>query len=104
MAFCKYKQATKSDSKQLAHVLQSLKGMFDVNMPLLYCEEKRAFQRLHENIVNSTNDTSMFYWILPPIIYGYNYHGVLGQAPHLLLPRGCKLHSYQCHKSRPQHE
>lgn len=50
-------------------------------MPLLYGEEKRAFPRIHGNIVNSTNDTSIFYWILPPIIYGYNYHGVLGQAP-----------------------
>jgi hypothetical protein len=37
----------------------SLMGIFDVNMPLLYGEGPKAFQRLQENIVKQTNDQSI---------------------------------------------
>jgi hypothetical protein len=39
-----------------------LLGIFDVNMPLLYGEGKRAFLRLQEEISTSTNDLSIFAW------------------------------------------
>lgn len=38
-------------------------GLFDVNLPLLYGEgAKRAFRRLQEAIIQSTNDLTIFVW------------------------------------------
>ncbi|KAL8833027.1 MAG: hypothetical protein Q9170_004555 [Blastenia crenularia] len=39
-----------------------LMGLFDVNMPLLYGEGPKAFMRLQEMILRSTNDESLFAW------------------------------------------
>ncbi|KAH7350587.1 heterokaryon incompatibility protein-domain-containing protein [Rhexocercosporidium sp. MPI-PUGE-AT-0058] len=39
-----------------------LMGIFDVNMPLLYGEGKKAFQRLQLEILNSSDDDSLFCW------------------------------------------
>ena len=43
----------------------SLMGIFDVNMPPLYGEGKKAFLRLQEEILRRNSDTSIFLW-------GYN--------------------------------
>ena len=40
----------------------SLMGIFDVNMPLLYGEGKKAFTRLQHEIVKISNDESIFAW------------------------------------------
>jgi heterokaryon incompatibility protein (HET) len=39
-----------------------LLGIFDVNMPLIYGEGKKAFIRLQEAIAQSTDDFSLFAW------------------------------------------
>ncbi|KAK1244088.1 hypothetical protein MKX08_002226 [Trichoderma sp. CBMAI-0020] len=39
-----------------------LMGLFQVNMPLLYGEGKRAFTRLQEHIIQRTDDQSIFAW------------------------------------------
>ncbi len=38
----------------------SLLGLFDVNMPLLYSEGRKAFIRLQEEIFKQTDDESLF--------------------------------------------
>ena len=43
----------------------SLMGIFDVNMPLLYGEGDKAFLRLQEEIMKSSDDESIFAWIDP---------------------------------------
>lgn len=40
----------------------SLMGLFDVNMPLLYGEGEKAFQRLQQEILKSSDDESLFAW------------------------------------------
>jgi hypothetical protein len=40
----------------------SLRGMFDVNMPLLYGEGEKAFTRLQEEILKENDDQSIFAW------------------------------------------
>ena len=40
----------------------SLMGLLDVNMPMLYGEGKKAFQRLQLEIIRSSNDQSIFAW------------------------------------------
>lgn len=37
-------------------------GIFDINMPLLYGEGRRAFFRLQEEIIKSCNDHTIFCW------------------------------------------
>lgn len=39
-----------------------LMGIFDVNMPLLYGEGRKAFLRLQEEILRTTDDQSLFVW------------------------------------------
>ncbi|KAM6513508.1 hypothetical protein FALCPG4_015916 [Fusarium falciforme] len=39
-----------------------LLGIFDVNIPLIYGEGHKAFQRLQEAIMNATHDHSLFAW------------------------------------------
>jgi hypothetical protein len=40
----------------------SLLGLFNVNMPLIYGEGRRAFQRLQKELMQSHNDESIFAW------------------------------------------
>ncbi|KAL4072666.1 heterokaryon incompatibility protein-domain-containing protein [Scleroderma yunnanense] len=40
----------------------SLLGLLDVNMPMLYGEGKKAFQRLQLEIIRMSNDQSVFAW------------------------------------------
>ncbi|KAH6616722.1 heterokaryon incompatibility protein-domain-containing protein [Boeremia exigua] len=44
----------------------SLLGIFDVNMPLLYGEGKKAFVRLQEEILKNSADQSLFAWSPTP--------------------------------------
>jgi hypothetical protein len=46
----------------------SLLGIFGVNMPLIYGEGKRAFQRLQEAIFRTSNDLSIFAWPSAPTV------------------------------------
>ncbi|KAM7186160.1 Heterokaryon incompatibility protein (HET) domain containing protein [Naviculisporaceae sp. PSN 640] len=43
----------------------SLLGIFNVNMPLLYGEEEKAFTRLQEEIIKLTSDLSILAWNMP---------------------------------------
>lgn len=43
----------------------SLLGIFNVNMPLLYGEGKKAFLRLQEELVKKSDDESIFAWRSP---------------------------------------
>lgn len=40
-------------------------GIFDVNMPLLYGEGDKAYLRLQEEIMKSSEDQSLFAWQTP---------------------------------------
>lgn len=42
-----------------------LLSIFDINMPMRYGKGRRAFQRLQEEIVNHTDDSSLFAWLSP---------------------------------------
>jgi hypothetical protein len=66
-----------------------LLGIFDINMPLLYGEEEKAFRRLQEDIIKSTADSSIFAWTHPPLSTVSSapisvrrvYSGVLADSP-----------------------
>ncbi|KAF9455454.1 hypothetical protein BDZ94DRAFT_1124510, partial [Collybia nuda] len=67
-------------------------GLFDINMPLLYGEGKKAFIRLQHEIIKKSNDHSIFAWTTeprpsqsstshstPPI--SDEYRGILARSP-----------------------
>lgn len=54
--------ASKRVTTRSGDMAYCLLGIFNVNMPLLYGEGKRAFIRLQEEIMRSSNDSSIFAW------------------------------------------
>lgn len=71
---------------RLEDIAYSLLGIFNVNMPLLYGEEEKAFRRLQEEIIKSTADLSIFAWrndasAKPKRPGGRIYSGILAKSP-----------------------
>lgn len=56
------KWASKRKATREEDVAYSLLGLFDVNMPLLYGEGKKAFRRLQTEIIKISADESIFVW------------------------------------------
>ncbi|KAL5370906.1 hypothetical protein DPSP01_014602, partial [Paraphaeosphaeria sporulosa] len=54
--------ASARTTKRLEDIAYCLLGIFDINMPLLYGEGARAFQRLQEEIVKRSDDQSILAW------------------------------------------
>ena len=54
--------AAKRTTTRVEDGAYSLMGLLDVNMPMLYGEGKKAFQRLQLEIIRSSNDQSIFAW------------------------------------------
>lgn len=60
-----------------------LLGLFDINMPLLYGEGRvKAFMRLQEEIIKSTNDDSIYAWSYPEeLSKRQHFWGLLAESP-----------------------
>jgi hypothetical protein len=54
--------AANRETTRIEDVAYCLLGIFDVNMPLLYGEGVKAFQRLQEEIIKNSSDLSIFGW------------------------------------------
>jgi hypothetical protein len=61
-------------------IAYSLLGIFNINMPLLYGEGDRAFLRLQEEILKSSDDHSLFAW-RANVDSRFSYRGLLAQSP-----------------------
>ncbi|KAI0700861.1 hypothetical protein C8T65DRAFT_657366 [Cerioporus squamosus] len=57
MSWAAFRQTTRPEDEAYC-----LMGIFDVNMPTLYGEGRRAFQRLQEEIMKKSTDTTLFAW------------------------------------------
>ncbi|KAI0702352.1 heterokaryon incompatibility protein-domain-containing protein [Cerioporus squamosus] len=57
MSWAAFRQTTRPEDEAYC-----LLGIFDVNMPTLYGEGRRAFQRLQEEIMKRSTDTTLFAW------------------------------------------
>ena len=56
------KWAANRQTSREEDVAYCLMGIFDVNMPMMYGEGRKAFIRLQEEIVKQTQDDSLFAW------------------------------------------
>ncbi|KAK3385678.1 heterokaryon incompatibility protein-domain-containing protein [Podospora didyma] len=54
--------ASRRNTTRVEDMAYCLMGLFDVNMPLIYGEGEKAFTRLQEEIVKTTEDLSIFAW------------------------------------------
>ena len=54
--------ASKRRTSRIEDMAYCLLGIFDINMPLLYGEGRKAFMRLQYEIIKKTNDDSIFAW------------------------------------------
>ncbi|KAF4458808.1 beta transducin [Fusarium albosuccineum] len=59
----------------------SLLGIFDVNMPLLYGEGRKAFIRLQEEIIRKKIDHTLFVWSTMPGVSDPTFSGLLSPSP-----------------------
>ena len=57
--------AANREATRIEDIAYSLLGIFDLNMPLLYGEEEKAFRRLQEEIIRTTNDLTILAWTTP---------------------------------------
>ncbi|MCJ1278766.1 hypothetical protein MMC21_006584 [Puttea exsequens] len=53
---------SKRQTSRIEDTAYCLLGIFDVNMPLLYGEGRKAFMRLQQEIIKQTDDESIFAW------------------------------------------
>ncbi|RPD64053.1 HET-domain-containing protein [Lentinus tigrinus ALCF2SS1-7] len=54
--------AAKRETTRMEDEAYCLMGLFDVNMPTIYGEGRKAFQRLQEEIMRRNPDTTLFAW------------------------------------------
>jgi hypothetical protein len=54
--------ASRRDTTRTEDIAYCMLGIFDINLPLLYGEGKKAFQRLQEEIVKISNDQTILAW------------------------------------------
>jgi hypothetical protein len=79
--------AAHRETTRIEDTAYCLLGIFDVNMPLLYGEEDKAFRRLQEEIIKSTAEFSIFAWRLPSATRNMGnprariFCGVLAESP-----------------------
>ena len=83
--------AAERSSTRIEDVAYSLVGIFNVNMPLLYGEGRKAFIRLQEEIMKHSADQSLFAWgylkendksvRLPNARWKNTYLGFLAESP-----------------------
>jgi hypothetical protein len=60
----------------------SLLGLFDVHIPLIYGEGPKAFQRLQEEIIRTSEDQTIFCWKCSLQWSGYTtWRGLLAESP-----------------------
>lgn len=71
--------ASKRKTSRTEDIAYCLMGLFDINMPLLYGEGKKAFLRLQLEILKQSDDESIFAWISPASERIYS--GLLATSP-----------------------
>jgi hypothetical protein len=79
MSWAAFRETTRDEDAAYALI-----GLFDVNLPMLYGEgPTKAFLRLQEEIMRTSEDRSLFAWVKDEgSSFGTNdYHGLLADSP-----------------------
>ena len=96
MSWAAHRQTTRLEDQAYC-----LMGLFDVNMPLIYGEGKKAFIRLQLEILSKSDDESIFAWETPKPS-SVHRTGLLADTPHGF--KGCgQIKRRQFDFDRPPH-
>ncbi|KAK0671602.1 heterokaryon incompatibility protein-domain-containing protein [Cercophora samala] len=92
--------ASRRETTRSEDMAYCLMGIFDIAMPLLYGEGgTKAFLRLQHEILNSTNDQSIFLWALPPTeVNDKELWGLLAESPSWFSHAGRISQSHYSHE------
>src|SRR3569833_1527568 len=74
--------AAKRHTTLIEDMAYCLLGIFDVSMPLIYGEDTKAFRRLQEEIIKSSNDLTIFAWEMST---EFEYSSILAPSPAVFL-------------------
>lgn len=82
--------ASKRQTTREEDTAYCLRGMFDIQMPLLYGEGTKAFIRLQEEIIKQIDDQSLFAWAKSDLEHPeiWSIRGVLADSPADFAARG----------------
>lgn len=81
--------AAKRQTTREEDLAYCLLGIFDVNMSLIYGEGPKAFMRLQEEILNKSNDMTLFAWTSQELGDDEpGYRGILARSPREFLHCG----------------
>lgn len=72
---------SKRITTRIEDMAYAMLGIFDINMPLLYGEGNRAFVRLQEEIIKTTDDQTIFCWEWNPHHVPNGWASVLAPCP-----------------------
>ncbi|KAE9374308.1 HET-domain-containing protein [Stipitochalara longipes BDJ] len=75
--------AARRETTRIEDRAYSLMGLFNVNMPTLYGEGERAFLRLQQEIIRTTEDQSIFAWTSHQ-----RWSGLLARSPSSFIDSG----------------
>lgn len=80
---CRMSWAAGRETTRGEDMAYCLLGLFQVNMPLLYGEgQQKAFMRLQEEIMKTSDDHSLFAWTTTDSLSHSSFcHGMLAEAP-----------------------
>jgi hypothetical protein len=73
--------ASKRHTTRVEDMAYCLMGLFGVNMPMLYGEGERAFERLQEEIMKTSDDHTLFAWTEPRDKGRRSTRGLLADSP-----------------------
>ncbi|EAQ88622.1 hypothetical protein CHGG_05241 [Chaetomium globosum CBS 148.51] len=73
--------ASNRETTRVEDTAYSLMGLFDVNMPMLYGEGEKAFLRLQQEIIKTSDDHSIFAWEPPASNSEDGNTGLLATSP-----------------------
>jgi hypothetical protein len=73
--------ASKRTTTRMEDEAYCIMGSFDVNMPLLYEEGERAFLLLQEQILQKSDDHSLFAWTRQSALQNLEWRSFLAASP-----------------------
>jgi hypothetical protein len=93
--------ASKRQTTRVEDMAYCLMGLFGVNMPMLYGEGERAFERLQEEIMKTSDDHTLFAWTRQSHEHSRPTRGLLADSPVEFIESGDIIRSEPILKSAP---
>jgi len=96
MSWAAHRQTTRPEDEAYC-----LLGIFDINMPLLYGEGRRAFARLLEEIMRASSDLSLLAWEFDKPVDATDNSGLYATTPTAFARWNRGLQTLKYHQSTP---